>query len=73
MQIPEHYRGYEFEPIVDAAKRVIPLVRKQVDLLVVIMHSGLDRDPATGKIFEGQDIRGKTRLGNWRSRCRGLI
>jgi 2',3'-cyclic-nucleotide 2'-phosphodiesterase / 3'-nucleotidase len=58
-EIPEHYRGYEFEPIVAAAKRVIPLVRKQVDLLVVIMHSGLDRDPASGKIFEGQDIRGE--------------
>ena len=58
-EIPEHYRGYEFEPIVDAAKRVIPAVRKQVDLLVVIMHSGLDRDPATGKLFEGQDIRGE--------------
>jgi 2',3'-cyclic-nucleotide 2'-phosphodiesterase/3'-nucleotidase len=58
-EIPEHYRGYEFEPIVEAARRVIPLVRKQVDLLVVIMHSGLDRDPATGKIFEGQDIRGE--------------
>jgi 2',3'-cyclic-nucleotide 2'-phosphodiesterase / 3'-nucleotidase len=47
-EIPEHYKGYEFEPIVDAAKRVIPEVRKQVDLLVVIMHSGLDRDPQTG-------------------------
>jgi 2',3'-cyclic-nucleotide 2'-phosphodiesterase / 3'-nucleotidase len=58
-EIPEHYRGYEFEPIVDAAKRVIPLVRKQVDLLVVIMHSGLDRDPVSGKIFEAQDIRGE--------------
>ncbi len=58
-EIPDHYRGYEFEPIVDAAKRVIPAVRKQVDLLVVIMHSGLDRDPVTGKIFEGQEIRGE--------------
>ena len=58
-EIPEHYRGYEFEPIVEAAQRVIPLVRKQADLLVVIMHSGLDRDPVSGKIFEGQDIRGE--------------
>ncbi len=58
-EIPEHYRGYEFEPIVEAARRVIPLARKQVDLLVVIMHSGLDRDPVTSKIFEGQDIRGE--------------
>ncbi|HTS11986.1 MAG TPA: 5'-nucleotidase C-terminal domain-containing protein [Candidatus Limnocylindrales bacterium] len=47
-EIPGHYKGYEFEPIVAAAQRVIPEVRKRVDLLVVIMHSGLDRDPQTG-------------------------
>jgi 2',3'-cyclic-nucleotide 2'-phosphodiesterase/3'-nucleotidase len=47
-EIPEHYKGYEFQPIVAAAQRVIPEVRKQVDLLVVIMHSGLDRDPQNG-------------------------
>ncbi len=55
-EIPGHYRGYEFEPIVEAAQRVIPEVHKQADLVVVIMHSGLDRDPATGKLFEGQEI-----------------
>lgn len=48
-EIPEHYKGYEFEPIVQSAAAVIPEVRKRVDLLVVIMHSGLDRDPKTGK------------------------
>ncbi len=47
-EIPEHYKGYEFQPIVAAAQRVIPKIRKQVDLLVVIMHSGLDRDPQSG-------------------------
>jgi 2',3'-cyclic-nucleotide 2'-phosphodiesterase (5'-nucleotidase family) len=47
-EIPEHYKGYEFESIVETAKAVIPEVRKQVDLLVVIMHSGIDRDPETG-------------------------
>ena len=58
-EIPEHYRGYQFEPIVEAAQRVIPQVHKQADLVVVIMHSGLDRDPATGKIFEGQENLGE--------------
>lgn len=48
---PEHYRGYEFLPIVETAKRVIPEVRSKVDLVVVIMHSGLDRDPKTGELF----------------------
>src|ERR1700732_2221938 len=28
-EIPEHYEGYEFEPIMEAAKTVIPEVRKQ--------------------------------------------
>ena len=44
-EIPAHYKGYEFENIVQAAQSVIPEVRKQADLVVVIMHSGLGRDP----------------------------
>lgn len=48
-EIPENYAGYEFELIPEAARRVIPEVRKQVDLLVVVMHSGLGRDPKTGE------------------------
>jgi 2',3'-cyclic-nucleotide 2'-phosphodiesterase/3'-nucleotidase len=43
-EIPEHYTGYEFEQIVDAARRVIPEVRSKVDLLIVLMHSGLGPD-----------------------------
>jgi len=38
-------KGYEFEPILQAAKRVIPELRPQVDLLVVPLHSGFVRDP----------------------------
>ncbi|MFZ0433791.1 MAG: 5'-nucleotidase C-terminal domain-containing protein [Candidatus Acidiferrales bacterium] len=48
-EIPAHYAGYKFDSIVEAAKRVIPEVRKQADLVVVIMHSGLDRDPKSGR------------------------
>lgn len=48
-EVPAHYRGYRFEQIVEAAKRVIPEVRRQVDLVVVLAHSGFDRDPATGQ------------------------
>lgn len=59
-EIPAHYAGYTFEPIVDAAKRVIPEVRAKSDLVVVIMHSGLDRNPATGKLFySGAQIEGE--------------
>jgi 2',3'-cyclic-nucleotide 2'-phosphodiesterase/3'-nucleotidase len=53
-EIPEHYKGYEFESIVESAKTVIPEVRKRVDLLVVIMHSGLDRDSRTGEVRPDQ-------------------
>lgn len=53
-EIPANYKGYEFELIVDAAKRVIPEVRKKVDLVVVIAHSGLERDPQSGETYADQ-------------------
>lgn len=49
-EMPENYQGYAFEPIVEAAQRVIPLVRRQADLVVAIVHSGLGRDPQTGRV-----------------------
>ena len=58
-EIPAHYRGYQFEQIVDAARRVIPEVRKQVDLVVVIAHSGLERNPDTGEPFNPDQIPGE--------------
>ena len=58
-EIPAHYAGYTFEPIVDAAKRVIPEVRAKSDLVVVIVHSGLDRNPRTGQIFPGEQESGE--------------
>jgi 2',3'-cyclic-nucleotide 2'-phosphodiesterase/3'-nucleotidase len=47
-EIPAHYQGYTFHPIVETAKRIVPELRPKVDLLVVIAHSGLERDPETG-------------------------
>jgi 2',3'-cyclic-nucleotide 2'-phosphodiesterase/3'-nucleotidase len=44
-ELPENYQGYEFEPILDAAQKIIPEARAKSDLLVVIMHSGIDHDP----------------------------
>jgi len=58
-EIPSHYRGYTFEPIVDAARRVIPEVRAKCDVLVVILHSGLDRNPKTGAPFSGYTLNGE--------------
>jgi 2',3'-cyclic-nucleotide 2'-phosphodiesterase / 3'-nucleotidase len=56
-EIPDHYRGYEFESIVETAKKIVPVVRKKADLVVVIMHSGLDRDPKTGEMCGSEDLR----------------
>ena len=58
-EIPSHYRGYTFEPIVNAARRVIPEVRAKCDLLVAIVHSGLDRSPKTGEPFSGYTLNGE--------------
>jgi len=48
-EVPANYRGYKFEDIVAAARRIIPEVRKQADLVVVLSHSGIDRDAVTGE------------------------
>ncbi len=53
-EVPDHYKGYQFEQIVRAAKRVIPEVRPKVDLLVVITHSGFVRDPVSGEAWSEQ-------------------
>lgn len=58
-EIPAHYRGYTFNQIVDTAKKIIPEVRKKVDLLVVITHSGLERDPQTGDTRGIDQIQGE--------------
>lgn len=43
----EHYRGYRFEPGVDAARRAVAEVKERVhpDIVIVAAHSGLDGDP----------------------------
>src|SRR6266852_6519322 len=61
-EIPAHYRGYEFESIVDAARRVIPEVRKQADLVVVIAHSGLGPDPESGQQGGADEIAGENAM-----------
>ncbi len=70
-EIPGHYKGYQFEPIVEAAKRVIPEVRRQVDLLVVIVHSGFFRDPITGEIWPEQ-VPGENTVGDLAAQVPGI-
>ena len=61
-ELPANYQGYQFEPIVDAARRVIPEVRKQADLVVVIAHSGLEKDPDTGRPFDSTQLPGENAI-----------
>ena len=51
-EVPAHYRGYQFESIVETARRVVPELRRKADLVVAIVHSGLDRDPQTGREYK---------------------
>jgi 2',3'-cyclic-nucleotide 2'-phosphodiesterase/3'-nucleotidase len=47
-ELPDNYKGYRFAPIVETAQRVIPGLRQQADLVVVLSHSGLGPDPVAG-------------------------
>jgi len=56
VEIPTNYEGYEFEPIVDTARRIIPEVRKQADVVVVVAHSGLPPVPAWTGEAPGENV-----------------
>jgi len=58
-EIPAHYTGYTFQPIVETAKRLIPVVRKQADLVVVITHSGLGPNPVPGQEASSDEVPGE--------------
>ncbi len=61
-EIPANYKGYEFESIVTAARRVIPEVRKQADVVVVMANSGLGPDPDDKTPPEFIDIPGENQV-----------
>jgi 2',3'-cyclic-nucleotide 2'-phosphodiesterase (5'-nucleotidase family) len=49
-----HYRGYQFDQIITTAKRLIPQLRKRVGLVVLLAHSGFERDPQSSTEYPGQ-------------------
>src|ERR1700693_5048729 len=71
-ELPENYAGYEFEGIVHAAQRVIPEVRAKSDLVVVIMHSGLTRDPGSGEALMEDRITGENAVGTLAATVPGI-
>jgi 2',3'-cyclic-nucleotide 2'-phosphodiesterase (5'-nucleotidase family) len=48
---PENYRGLVFEPMDEAARRWVPVLREKenCDVVVVLAHSGFEHDPDTGE------------------------
>lgn len=57
-EVREHYRGYRFSGLVETARRYVPELRRRADVVLIIVHSGLGRDPATGEStpgFPGED------------------
>lgn len=49
---PDTLKGITFESIVETAKKYIPMLRQQADLVVVSYHGGFERDLATGEPTE---------------------
>ncbi len=49
-ELPEHIRGYRFEPASEAARFWVRHAReiRRADLVILAVHSGLERDPETG-------------------------
>ncbi|KRL93673.1 bifunctional metallophosphatase/5'-nucleotidase [Levilactobacillus hammesii] len=48
----DHLTGLKFESIVTTAKRWVPRLRKQADVVIVAYHGGFEADPVTGEPTE---------------------
>ena len=50
-EMPDHYRGLRFQPMDEAARRWVPVLREKerCDLVVVLAHTGFERDLETGE------------------------
>lgn len=50
-ELPEHYRDLAFQPMDEAARRWVPVLRNRegCDLVVVLAHCGFERDLETGE------------------------
>ncbi len=56
-ELPEHYPGLAFQPMDEAARRWVPVLRNRegCDLVVVLAHCGFERDLRTGEP-NGSDV-----------------
>ncbi|MGX6961719.1 bifunctional metallophosphatase/5'-nucleotidase [Vagococcus xieshaowenii] len=49
---PETLKGLTFESVVETAKKYIPILKQQADIIVVSYHGGFEKDLATGNATE---------------------
>jgi len=56
-ELPDHYRGLRFAPMDEAARRWVPVLRgrERCDLVVVLAHTGFERDPDSGRELGGRE------------------
>jgi len=54
-EMPEHYRGLDFLTPETALARWLPVLRTRCDLVVVLAHTGFERDVETGEPAAGAD------------------
>ncbi len=56
-ELPDHYRGLAFQPMDEAARRWVPVLRQRegCDLVIVLAHTGFERDPETGEPSGGEE------------------
>ena len=57
---PEHLSGYEFRDPVEVAKEYVPKLRKQADVVVVLIHSGLGAHIETGERLPDAAVENRT-------------
>lgn len=48
-EVAEHYRGYRFHDLLETARRYVPKLRRRADVVLILAHAGLGREPETGK------------------------
>ncbi len=50
-EMPDHYRGLTFQPMDEAARKWVPILRQEehADLVIVLAHTGFERNLETGR------------------------
>lgn len=52
-EVREHYRGYRFHDLIKTAREYVPELRRRADVVLLMVHAGLGRDPVTAEPTPG--------------------